>query len=79
MKNERVLHSESDNIEIMINDKPDEVIEGLSQSVLSRYQISLEKTVKGSSFIFDYVHLLYYKCHRINPNHDELCSNFVTR
>ena len=26
-------------------------------------------------FVFDYVHLLYYKCHRINPNCDELYIN----
>ena len=24
--------------------------------------------MKGSRFVFDYVHLLYYKCHKINPN-----------
>ena len=24
--------------------------------------------MKGSEFAFDYVHLLYYKCHKINPN-----------
>ena len=24
--------------------------------------------MKGSKFVFDYVQLLYYKCHRINPN-----------
>ena len=23
--------------------------------------------MKGSDFVFDYVHLLYYKCHKINP------------
>ena len=22
--------------------------------------------MKGSGFVFDYVHLLYYKCHKIN-------------
>ena len=27
-----------------------------------------EAAMKGSSFIFDYVHLLYYKCHKINAN-----------
>ena len=25
--------------------------------------------MKGSEFVFDYVRLLYYKCHKINPNH----------
>ena len=24
--------------------------------------------MKGSEFVFDYVYLLYYKCHKINPN-----------
>ena len=26
--------------------------------------------MKGSEFVFDYVHLLYYKCHKINLNQD---------
>ena len=34
---ERVIHSESDNIKIMITDKEDEVIEKLFRSILSRY------------------------------------------
>ena len=38
---ERVMHSKSDNIEIMINDKADEVVEEILQSLLSRYQIGL--------------------------------------
>ena len=36
------MHSESDNIELMMNDKADEIIEELFQSLLSRYQIGLE-------------------------------------
>ena len=24
--------------------------------------------IKGSKFFFDYVHLLYYRCHKINPD-----------
>ena len=24
--------------------------------------------MKGSKFVFDYVYLLHYKCHKINPN-----------
>ena len=24
--------------------------------------------MKGSEFVFDYVQLLYYKCHEVNPN-----------
>ena len=26
--------------------------------------------MKGSEFLFDYVHLLYYECHEINRNID---------
>ena len=25
--------------------------------------------MKGSEFVVDYVHILYYKCHKINPNY----------
>ena len=25
--------------------------------------------MRGSGFIFDCVHVLHYKCHKINPNH----------
>ena len=35
---EFVMHSKSDNMEIMIGDKSDEVIEKRFQSLLSRYQ-----------------------------------------
>ena len=59
---EHLMHSKSDNEE-------NEVIEELFQSSLSRHQSSLETKTKGSSFIFDHVHLLYYKCHKMNPNY----------
>ena len=52
----------------MINDKADEVIEELFQSLLSRYRIGLETSIKDSEFVFDCIHLLYYKYHKINPN-----------
>ena len=56
------MHAKSDKIEIMINDKADGVIEELFQSLVSRYQIGLETSMRGSDFIFNCVHLLYYKC-----------------
>ena len=58
---EHVMHSKSDGIEIMINDKADEAIEERFKSLQNRYQINLEKSMKGGEFIFDYVHVLYYK------------------
>ena len=63
------MHSKIDNIEIMINDKADEVIKEPFESLKNRYQNSLEKKTEGSEFVFYYVHLLYQKCHKINPNH----------
>ena len=53
----------------MINDKTDEIIEALFKPLPHRYQINLEKLMKGSEFLFHYVHLLCYKCHKINLNH----------
>ena len=65
---ERVMYSKSYNTEIIIRNKADEVIEEIFKSLLSRCQIGLEKSMKGSDFIFDCVYLLYYKCHKMNPN-----------
>ena len=55
------MYSKSDNREFMIYDNTDEVIEELFESILNRYQIELETSMRGSDFIFDCVHLLYYK------------------
>ena len=52
----------------MINDELDKVRKEHFQSLLSRYQIGLETSMKGSAFAFGCVHLLYYKCHKVNPN-----------
>ena len=59
--------SKYDNIEITINDEADEVIEEFFQSLKNRYQNNKE-SMKGSDFVFDYVHLMYYKCHKIYLN-----------
>ena len=65
---EHAMHSKSDNIEIMINIKVDKIIKHLFQSLLSRYQIVLDTSMKGSEFVFNCVQLLHCKCHKINPN-----------
>ena len=61
------MNSKSDNIEILMNDEANKVIKQLFKSLKNRYQNNLE-SMKGSEFVFDYVHLLYYKCHKINQN-----------
>ena len=65
---EHVMHSKSDNIEIMINDEAGENIEKLFDSPLNRYQNNLE-SMRGSQFVFDYIHFLDYKCHKITFNY----------
>ena len=73
---ERLIYSKSDNIEIMTNDKADEVIKGLYESLLSEYQIGLEESMRGCDFFFDYVHLLHFKCHKINLNRSQSYRGF---
>ena len=39
----------------------------LFDSLKNRYQNNQE-SIRGSEFVCDYVQLLYYKCHKVNPN-----------
>ena len=65
--NEHEMHSENDNMEIMIDDEADEVIKEIFDSLKNRYQNNLESMDDGE-FFFDYIPLFHYKCHKINPN-----------
>ena len=49
----------------MSSDEADEVKKTLFDSLENRYQNNLE-LMRGSEFVFDYVQLLYYKCHKVN-------------
>ena len=60
------MHSKSDNVEIMIKDEANELMK-IDIDIKNRYQNNLE-LMKGSDFVFDCAHLLYYKYHKINPN-----------
>ena len=62
------MHAKSDNIEILSHDKADQSIEQLFESLLSRYKIGLETSMKGIGFIFGCISLLNYKYHKINLN-----------
>ena len=56
----RTIHTKSRNIEIMMSSETNDIIEELSESFLQNYQERLEKSMKGSEFIFDIVDLMYY-------------------
>ena len=53
------MHSKSDNMKIVINDETDELLEELFKLLHNRYQTNLEKLVRSSEFVYNYVHLLY--------------------
>ena len=46
----------------MISHETDEVIKELFDLLKNRYQNNLE-SLKGSDIVYDYVYLIYYKCH----------------
>ena len=56
----------------MISDETDEVIKNIFDSRKNRYQNNLQ-SMRGSVFVFNYVQLLYYKCHKINLNCGASC------
>ena len=51
-----------------MNDEADEIIGECFDSLKNRQQNNTE-SMKGSEFVFDYVPLFYYKCHKVDPNY----------
>ena len=64
----RIMHTKSDNIEIVIGNKTDEIIQKLFESFLQKHQEGLKEKIKGSEFVFDSFDRLYYKFHTISLN-----------
>ena len=58
---EGTMHSKSDYIEIITYHNANEMIQELFESLLPRYQMGLETTMRDSNFIFDCVNLMYQK------------------
>ena len=63
-----IMHTKSDNVEIMSGTETNEAITELFNSFLRRYQEGLETKIKGSGFLFERVHSLYYHLHKISLN-----------
>ena len=38
------------------------------KSLLNKYENNFKTSMTGSDFIFDCIHLFYYKCHKRNSN-----------
>ena len=71
----RTVSSWSDNTEIIMGNETNDIIHKLFKSFLQRYQEKLEKSMKGSDFVFNSVDLLYYHLHKISLKRDESYIN----
>ena len=64
----RIMHTRSDNEEFMNGDDTDEIIKGLFESFLQKYEENLQEKMKRSDFEFDGVSFLYYDFNKISIN-----------
>ena len=59
VKEECLMHSNSDNVKFTPSRDENDVIDKLFKSLCTIYQENLETSMKASNFIFDSVQLLY--------------------
>ena len=64
----RVMHTRSDNEEFMNGSDTDEIIKGLFESFLQKYEENLQEKMKGSDFEFDGVNFLFYDFNKVSIN-----------
>ena len=64
----RIIHTRSDNIEIMIGDDNDDIIEELFRTFLQKYEENLQNKMRGSDFEFDGINFLYHDFNEISLN-----------
>ena len=62
----RTMHTKSNNVEIMMGSKTDEIIEEVFESFLQKYQEGLEESMRGSEFSYDSVDALYYNLNKVS-------------
>ena len=66
------MYSMSNNTKFTSYNDVNEVVNELFESLLSKYQDNLETSMRGNEFIFHSIHLLYWKCHKVNLKDDGL-------
>ena len=69
----RIMHTRSDNEEFMNGSDTDEIIKGLFQSFLQKYEENLQEKIKGSELEFDGVNFLCYDFNKISINRGGSC------
>ena len=73
------MHSMSNSLKFTTYSDGNDVIDELFESLRSRYQGNLETSMTGSDFISDSVHLMYYKCHKVNSIRGDLYTDSPDR
>ena len=68
----QVMHTKSDNVEIMNGTDTSDAINRLIDCFMKRYQEGLEAKMKGSSYIFELIDLLKCHLHKISLNRGRL-------
>ena len=63
-----IMHSKSDNIEIMRGCSTNGILNMLIETFNRRYQEGLETRMQGSNYVFNHVKLLEYHFHKISIN-----------
>ena len=64
----QLIHTKSDNVEIIIGTDTNEAINELINYFMIRYQYGLETKMNGSSYTFERTDLLEYHLHKISLN-----------
>ena len=64
----RIIHTKSDNTEIITGSDTNDVIKELFKSFLQRYKGSFQEKKRGSDFAFEGVNLMYYDFNKISLN-----------
>ena len=67
----RDMYSKPDNFKIMMGANTNEIIRNVFNSLLRRCQVGLQKSMRGSEFVFDYVESLNYIFHKIDMKRSE--------
>ena len=66
----QIMHTKSDNVEIMNGTDTSDAINKRIDSFMKRYQERLETKMKGSSYIFECIDLLEYHLHKRSLNRE---------
>lgn len=65
------MYSQQDLVLLIIGEQTEDIVESIFHELLKKYQDKMVLYMKGSDFIFDYVHKTYYHCNKISLNRGE--------